>query len=168
MKYLNTCKFCANEFPTDIKKTLFCKDKCRYDFHNSMQRFGDITTEVPLTGKLSGRGRRAKGARGEREVCRLIAGVTGEDIARNISQSRDGGHDIDWGPFAMEVKTTETVSMPAWQSQVLKSVEGTDKVPSIVWRRKGEEWWIGLPLQSFVEIFNMLRLAAEAGLKEHE
>lgn len=115
--------------------------------------------------RLTGRGARTKGAKGERDVCHLISAVTGEIVNRNIGQSRDGGHDIDWGPFAIEVKSQQSVSMPAWQAQVMKSVAGTDAVPSVAWRRKGEEFWIALPMQQFVEIFNMLRLAAEQGLQ---
>ena len=157
-------------FESTRKKTVFCSDECRWTYNNrareDMTAFGDIPKEMPEgPQRLTGRGARAKGAKGERDVCHLIAGITGESVSRNIGQSRDGGHDIDWGPFALEVKTQQTVSMPAWQAQVQKSVAGTDKVPAVVWRRKAEEWWIALPMSEFVEIFNTLRLAAEAGLK---
>jgi hypothetical protein len=47
-------------------------------------------------------------------------------------------------------------------------VSGTDKVPTVAWRRKGEEWWIALPMVKFIEIFDLLRKAAEASLKQND
>lgn len=167
------CAKCGKDFKARTKRAMFCSDQCRWDAHNAAKKdlteYEDIPKDYDAVKRgVSGRGARAKGARGEREVCHLIAGITGDDVSRNIAQSRDGGHDVDWGPFAIEVKTTQTVSMPAWQAQVRKSVEGTGKVPSVCWRRKGEEWWVALPMEAFVEIFNTLRRAAEAGLKQNE
>lgn len=165
------CEWCDLPFQTSTKRTRFCSDAHRKEaFRESQQdmtAYDDVQTEMPEGNQpLSGRGCRAKGGRGEREVCHLIAGITGDDVSRNIAQSRDGGHDIDWGPFALEVKTQQNLSMPAWQRQVEKSVEGTSKVPCVVWRRKAEDWWIALPMRQFVEIFNMLRRAAEAKQNE--
>ena len=173
MKYKDqACKepTCPNLFSSNTKKQVFCSDECKTMFHNrarsDLSEYGDIVKEMDEKSRtLSGRGTRAKGAKGERDVCHLISAITGEIVNRNIGQSRDGGHDIDWGPFALEVKSQQTVTMPAWQAQVMKSVEGTDLVPSVVWRRKAEEFWIALPMKDFVEIFNTLRLAAEAGVK---
>lgn len=153
--------------------SMFCCDAHRAEHfrisQEDMSAYGDVVTGME-TGKrgVSGRGARAKGARGEREVCHLIAGITGDDVSRNIGQSRDGGHDVDWGPFAIEVKTQQLVSMPAWQRQVLRSVEGTDKVPTVAWRRKGEDWWIALPMAKFIEIFHVLRMAAMASVEKNE
>lgn len=173
MKYQLVCKepTCGKTFESSTKRNkMYCSDECRFTFNNrarsDLSAYGDITTEMEEGPKrLTGRGSRAKGAKGERDVCHLISAITGEIVNRNIGQSRDGGHDIDWGPFALEVKSQQTVTMPAWQTQVRKSVEGTDLVPSVVWRRKAEEFWIALPMKDFVEIFNTLRLAAEAGIK---
>lgn len=167
------CQWCEKPFTTKYKKQVFCCDKCRYEHHEETKRdmtaYGDVQFEMePGKTRVSGRGARNKGARGEREVCHLIAGITGDDVSRNIGQSRDGGHDVDWGPFAIEVKTQQTVSMPAWQQQVMRSVVGTDKVPCVSWRRRGEEWWVALPMAKFIEIFHVLRTAAEASLKKNE
>lgn len=173
MKYKDQpCKepTCNKTFDANTRKQVFCSSECKTIFHNrareDLSAFGDITTDMEEgPRRLTGRGARSKGAKGERDVCHLISAITGEIVNRNIGQSRDGGHDIDWGPFALEVKSQQSVSMPAWQAQVMESVKGTDSVPSVVWRRKGEEFWIALPMKDFVEIFNTLRLAAEAGVK---
>lgn len=171
--YDKICQECEQPFQSVAKKAIFCGEQCRWTHHNrarkDMTAYGDVQKDMP-TGKrrVTGRGARAKGAKAERDVCHLIEGLTGDVVARNLEQSRDGGHDVDWGPFAIEVKSQQTVAMPAWQNQVIKSVEGTGKVPSVAWRRRGEEFWIALPMQQFVEIFNTLRRAAEAGMKKNE
>lgn len=173
MIYDKVCAQCEQPFKSTTKRAVFCCDGCRWTHHNNARRdlsaYGDIQTDMPGGKKrLSGRGAKAKGARGERDVCALIAGITGDDVSRNLDQSRDGGHDIDWGPFAIEVKSQQSVSMPAWQAQVMASVAGTDKVPSVVWRRRGEEFWVALPMKDFVAIFNTLRVAAMAGMAQNE
>lgn len=111
-------------------------------------------------GKVGGRYAKRKGERGEREVCEIITRVTGEPSKRKLGQAREGGGDVDWGPFLLEVKARSTVAMPAWQQQVCAAVEGTGQVPAVVWRRNGEKFWIAVPFEEFVSIFNTLRLAA--------
>lgn len=111
--------------------------------------------------KLSGAGARRKGARGENEVCKILTRIVGEKHARNLDQTREGGGDIVWGPFLLEVKTTETVSMPAWQRQAVASAEARDAVPAVVWRRKAEKWWLAMPFEEFVAIFEALRVEAQ-------
>jgi hypothetical protein len=111
-------------------------------------------------GKAGGLYAKRKGERVEREVCAVIARLTGEETKRKLGQAREGGGDVDWGPFLLEVKARETVSMPAWQKQVTEAVEGTGQVPAVVWKRKREEFWIALPFEEFISIFNTLRLAA--------
>lgn len=110
--------------------------------------------------KVGGRYAKQKGERIEREVCAIITQLTGEESKRKLGQAREGGGDVDWGPFLLEVKGRSTVAMPAWQKQVCEAVEGTGQVPAVVWRRNGEKFWIALPFEEFVSIFNTLRLAA--------
>lgn len=117
--------------------------------------------EVPERGKLSGAGARRKGARGENEVCKLLTEIVGTKHVRNLDQTREGGGDISWGPFLLEVKTTETVSMPAWQRQAVASAEKRGDVPAVVWRRKAEKWWVALPFAEFATMFEALRAGAE-------
>lgn len=110
--------------------------------------------------KVGGRYAKQKGERGEREVCGIITRLTGEPSKRKLGQAREGGGDVDWGPFLLEVKARQTVSMPAWQEQVRIAANESGQVPAVVWRRKGEEFWIALPFEEFISIFNSLRLAA--------
>lgn len=117
--------------------------------------------------KSSGRTARNKGARVEREACKLIEAVTGDDVSRILGQARDGGFDAQWGPFGIEIKARETVAMPAWQKQVEAAVEGTGLIPAVAWRRSGEKFWIALPFEAFLQVFDTLRKAAEAGVKGH-
>jgi hypothetical protein len=51
-----------------------------------------------------GRAERAKGARGENEYASLLAEALGQPIRRKLGQARDGGDDIEVGPFRIEVK----------------------------------------------------------------
>jgi len=121
--------------------------------------------EFPPSKTLSGAGVRRKGARGENEVCKILTRIVGTKHVRNLDQTREGGGDVAWGPFLLEVKTTETVSMPAWQRQAIASAEKGGDIPAVVWRRKGEKWWLAMPFEEFVTIFETLRLGAEAGVK---
>lgn len=116
---------------------------------------------LPVRGKLSGAGARRKGARGENEVCKILTAIVGTKHVRNLDQTREGGGDISWGPFLLEVKTTETVSMPAWQRQAVASAKKGGDVPAVVWRRKAEKWWVGLPFEEFATMFEALRAGCE-------
>lgn len=121
----------------------------------------DVTeVDPPVRGKLSGAGARRKGARGENEVCKILTRLVGEKHVRNLDQTREGGGDVSWGPFLLEVKTTETVSMPAWQRQAVASAVAKGMIPAVVWRRKGDKWWLAMPFEEFVTIFETLRAAA--------
>lgn len=109
-----------------------------------------------------GKQNRAKGARAEREVCHIIERITGTPTSRNLSQTRDAGSDVEWGPFMLEVKYQQHVAMPAWQQQATISAAEKHLVPAVVYRRPQQEFWISLPFEVFVTMFETLRRAAEA------
>jgi len=162
------CRQCGAKAQGTARKQ-FCDETCRIAFHNEKAKMArkaadplDFSEGLP---KNSGRHARNKGARVEREVCKVIEKVTGDEVSRILGQARDGGFDVEWGPFGMEVKARETLSIPAWQRQVVAAVGDTGLVPSIVWRRSGEKFWIALPFEAFLEIFQMLRKAAELGVE---
>lgn len=121
----------------------------------------DFENGIPRSGRTA----RNKGARVERELCKVIEARTGDEVARILGQARDGGFDVQWGPFGIEVKARETIAMPAWQKQVVAAVEGTGLIPAIAWKRSGEKFWIALPFEAFLDVFHMLRKAAELGVK---
>lgn len=108
-----------------------------------------------------GKANRAKGARVEREVCHLIQQITGEEVRRNLSQTRDAGGDVLWGPFYLEVKYQAKINMPEWQRQAVQSAvqDGSGLVPAVVYRRANEQFWISLPFETFVALFDAMRKA---------
>lgn len=166
MATLNHCKLCGVEFSGRRDKK-YCCDHHRWQDNvkgaNAVRRVkpDPENPEVPVRGKLSGAGARRKGARGENEVCKILTEIVGTKHVRNLDQTREGGGDISWGPFLLEVKTTETVSMPAWQRQAVASAEKGGDVPAVVWRRKAEQWWVALPFKEFATMFETLRAGAE-------
>lgn len=147
------CPHCHQMFVGRSNKQ-FCCDEHRWAFH---------AEKAPKKPRLSGKGCRDKGARVEREVCHLIELLTGQAINRHLGQARDGGADVDWGPFRLEVKARQTVAMPAWQAQVLAACAGTDMIPGVVWKRNAENFWIAIPFEAFVTVFNAMRVALESG-----
>lgn len=85
---------------------------------------------------MSGSYSRDKGQRGEREVIKVLqptvskvyieAGLPAPELARNLSQTRDGGFDIkglEW--MALEVKYQESENIKAWWEQTCRQA-GTD------------------------------------------
>ena len=61
---------------------------------------------------------RTKGARGEREVLKLLGEELGIDLQRNLVQTREGGADcLCVRGFAIEIKRQERLSRPTWWRQ---------------------------------------------------
>lgn len=173
MTIRKVCAGCGEPFNAARSDAKFCSGTCRSGTHNdvraAMKRQEAMKViDAVLAGeqpdkpkpKVGGRYAKQKGERGEREVCGIITRLTGEPSKRKLGQAREGGGDVDWGPFLLEVKARQTVSMPAWQEQVRIAANESGQVPAVVWRRKGEEFWIALPFEEFISIFNTLRLAA--------
>lgn len=157
MAHARICKHCNQPFATNRKHAQYCSDAHRWQA--AKERARAVENEEPMKRKLTGKGCRAKGARVENEICHMIANITGDQVKRNLDQTRDGGADIHWGPFMFEVKARQTVSMPAWQEQVRKAAQGTNFIPSVVWKRNGEEPWVALPFADFIKMFDDMRKA---------
>lgn len=92
----------------------------------------------------------AKGARGEREVIKLLQPIidaafeaVGKEsplLQRNQMQSHKGGYDIiglDW--LALEVKHQETLLIHQWWCQTLKQA-GEEKVPVLIYKQNRVKW----------------------------
>ena len=106
---------------------------------------------------------RAKGKTGELEFARLIEQRTGVKLTRNLTQTRQGGHDliVSGGPaalaqflgqFAVEVKRAKTAPpaiRAAWWDQTCKQAERAGLVPLLAHRRDREGWLIAIPLAAF-------------------
>jgi Holliday junction resolvase len=110
-----------------------------------------------------GRMQRTKGASGERELANLIHLHLGVRLARNLEQSRRGGHDLiphpeDTGPvaqelarFAIEVKR-HAKATPAllrdWWTQATEQARRAGLVPCLAYREDRQEWRVVLPLSA--------------------
>jgi Holliday junction resolvase len=100
-----------------------------------------------LVGSLS----RNKGARGEREVARVLGEITGEDWRRGIGQVRRGGREcpdvepVDpesgWNSWHLEVKRAkDRVDLFAAMVQACRDAEERDCSPVVVWRVDRQDW----------------------------
>lgn len=144
----------------------FCCDTCRWSEHVRQKTGAAVGADGAAQLSARGKRNRAKGARAEREVCHIINAITGGEVKRELSQTRDSGSDVRWGPFLLEVKFHQNVAMPAWQKQASANAAQAGMVPAVVYRRPEEQFWVSLPFDAFVTMFETLRRAAEAQLAD--
>lgn len=110
---------------------------------------------------MNGRGKRQKGANGERELATLLSNELGFEVKRQLGQARDGGHDIQVGRFVIEVKRQERLAIESWCQQVELACTTVSKldqdgdlgdpVPVVVYRRNGQPWRAVVPLGFLVK-----------------
>lgn len=98
-----------------------------------------------------GRAERQKGARGENEYAALLAEALGMPIRRKLGQARDGGDDIEVGPFRIEVKRRETLRIDNWCEQVEACI-GPGQIPVVAYRRNGQPWRVVLRNDDFLRL----------------
>ena len=92
-----------------------------------------------------GRLQRAKGASAERELAKLLSGMVDAKVVRNLQQTRDGGHDLDGLPFAVEVKRQEVLRVRQWWEQAVEQGECCGKFPVLAYRKSRHPWRFVLP-----------------------
>jgi hypothetical protein len=101
---------------------------------------------------LSGKGRRQKGVRGEREV----AGLFGERGLKLRNLERTGDHlvKLPQGTWLhVEVKRQEALRMTLWNEQAAaEAPPGT--VPLVVYRRSGELWHASIRFDHFLDLIH--------------
>jgi hypothetical protein len=99
---------------------------------------------------------RRKGKNGELELCHLLTDSFGVVIKRNLSQSRDAGHDIDVPPFRIECKRRAKIHVYEWMKQVMRACPGgehPEKVtPVLMIRADGERWLVVMDLFDWMAI----------------
>ena len=141
----------------------FCSGKCRWKHNSKLRRVEEaMAREKDPEAQRRGKANRAKGARAENEVCHLIRDITGDEVRRNLSQTRDAGGDVKWGPFYFEVKYQQRFVMPEWQKQAVQSAQADGGlVPAVVYRRPNEPFWVSLPFAVFLQMFDALRKTAK-------
>lgn len=98
---------------------------------------------------MDGRGKRNKGAAGERELAALLSDELGFVVKRNLGQARDGADDITVAQFRIEVKRQERLQVDKWCEQV-ESCAQPEEVPVLAYRRNGQPWRVCLLLKDFL------------------
>lgn len=90
---------------------------------------------------------RRKGAAGEREAARALARALGvTPPARNLSQARDGGHDLTIGPYTVEVKRRQRLGLARWMEQAVAANRRQNKhevvarLPAVLCREDNGAW----------------------------
>jgi Holliday junction resolvase len=106
---------------------------------------------------MNGRGKRNKGAAGERELAGILKDNLGFEVKRNLGQARDGADDITIQKFRIEVKRQERLQVDKWSEQV-ESCSKSGEIPVLAYRRNGQPWRVCLRLDDFIP---MLRDALE-------
>jgi Holliday junction resolvase len=106
---------------------------------------------------MNGRGKRNKGAAGERELAGILKDNLGFEVKRNLGQARDGADDITIQKFRIEVKRQERLQVDKWSEQV-ESCSKFGEIPVLAYRRNGQPWRVCLRLDDFIP---MLRDALE-------
>ena len=96
-----------------------------------------------------GKSQRTKGAAYEREVVAVLR-EAGYDCERNLSQTRDGGGDIDVGGFMVECKRRARISVYEWLDQATVAAQG--RKPIVVARGDSRENIVILRFTDFLEI----------------
>jgi hypothetical protein len=110
---------------------------------------------------MTGATSRRKGASAEREFARALDELLGVRLARNLEQSRQGGHDLiapesAIGPvaealagLAIEIKryaTTPPGSLAQWWKQAVSQGERAHLWPVLAYRGDRQAWRVRLPL----------------------
>lgn len=110
---------------------------------------------------MTGAGCRRKGAGGEREFARALDDLLGIRLARNLEQSRRGGHDLiapeaAAGPvaealagLAIEIKRYATCppgSLATWWGQAVRQADAVSLWPCLAYRADRRPWRVRLPL----------------------
>lgn len=94
---------------------------------------------------------RNKGNRGEREFAGLLSAALGTQIARNLTQVRDGGTDIlDVEGWAIEVRRRERLALNAWWREVCARRYAEPRHPALAYRRNRRPWRVMVPLSCLV------------------
>ena len=100
---------------------------------------------------MNGRGKRNKGAAGERELAGILKDHLGFEVKRNLGQARDGADDITIQKFRIEVKRQERLQVDRWSEQV-ESCSKVGEIPVLAYRRNGQPWRVCLRLDDFIPL----------------
>lgn len=106
---------------------------------------------------MGGAHSRRKGATYEREVAQQLTAAFGVPVARMLGQARDGGHDLEVGPYVIECKRRKTLpTIAAWMRQCLLAMtthQDLEKtVPVIIAREDAGESLVIMRLEDWLRL----------------
>lgn len=106
---------------------------------------------------MGGAHSRRKGATYEREVAATLTAAFGVPVERQLGQARDGGHDLEVGPYVIECKRRKALpTIAAWMRQCAASVAGlpepTGHVPVVIAREDAGESYVVMRLADWVRV----------------
>jgi len=83
-----------------------------------------------------------KGKAGEREFCNWLDANfrLPHKPTRNLDQTRSGGVDVIYAPFAFEVKRRESIDLKSWWIQVKKGAAILGLEPVVAFRQNRKPW----------------------------
>lgn len=98
---------------------------------------------------MSGRASRDKGARGERELARLLMDNLGGEFCRLLKQYQKAQEaDIEQlaGPYSIEVKNCATLNLKTWWHQAVAAAEKRGAVPCLAYKLARKGWKFVVPM----------------------
>ena len=98
-----------------------------------------------------GKSSRDKGQRGEREFAALIREYMGHEITRQLGQERDGGADIVYGGYAIQVKRCETLQLAKWWEQTCNDAFSHNLEPALAYRQNRGNWRIRMRMRELMD-----------------
>lgn len=114
---------------------------------------GGYMTEQTTKPKKSGKYRRDKGSRAEREICNLLREYLGVQATRNLKQfqqSQQGDIEELIGPYLLEVKNQARITLGPWWEQARGAAALRTAVPCVAYRLPNRQlydrWRFVVPL----------------------
>lgn len=99
-----------------------------------------MNSDTPEIRSRRGRGSRAKGQVGERELFGLLSQKLGLKVSRRLDATRGGGCDTwDIPGWSVEVKRCETYQSAFW-TQTLDQARADHNRPVLFWRKSRMRW----------------------------
>jgi hypothetical protein len=100
-----------------------------------------------------GRRNRTKGAEFEREVAARLSEILGVIVKRKLGAARDGGDDIQVGPYSIECKRRKATAVDDWMRQAEENAAKTGRIPVVVTRADRREAIYCMRERDFVMLF---------------
>lgn len=94
---------------------------------------------------------RDKGARGERELCRILQ-ARGYDAKRTFSQIDGDRADLFDAIPGYPIEGTHTERLELWTKLAQAAKAAGDEVPVLAFRRNRSRWHVALPLDDFLDL----------------